>query len=88
MVRIQWFLADGRDHPLSAIGLVASAVVLVELLSFSACSERKYAHRLGSMQSARVNAWRDRRPKRNPRVRFSIAGGLDNVRRRIDDEGG
>jgi len=29
VVRIQWFLADGRDRPLSAIGLVASAVVLV-----------------------------------------------------------
>jgi len=29
MVRIQWFLADGRDRPLSAIWLVASAVVLV-----------------------------------------------------------
>jgi hypothetical protein len=29
VVRIQWFLAEGRDRPLSAIGLVAAAVVLV-----------------------------------------------------------
>jgi hypothetical protein len=29
VVRIQWFLAEGNNRPLSAIGLVASAVVLL-----------------------------------------------------------
>jgi hypothetical protein len=29
VVRIQWFLAQGQDRPLSAIGIVASAVVLL-----------------------------------------------------------
>jgi hypothetical protein len=29
VVRIQWFLAEGHDRPLSAIGLIASAVVLL-----------------------------------------------------------
>ncbi len=29
VIRLQWFLKDGQDRPLSAIGLVACAVVLL-----------------------------------------------------------
>jgi hypothetical protein len=29
VMRLQWFLKDGDDRPLSAIGLVACAVVLL-----------------------------------------------------------